>query len=236
MEAVSVVIPLYNEENTILPTFTELTRELENAGLTFEIVYVDVGSRDRSFMISSRLAEHHPHVQALSLPSPYPRLTQAEALRLGADSARYEVVLFPGSSGQLPAFEIPNLLKALHANELDLICGARKGGMRSRLASQVSRYFLRRFFSLDLRDFCSPIRAVRKGRLSHFLPVKGFDRMLPLYFKLKGLSVSEVGVSTRIHKTASSPGPLWILPEIWRLRRQVQQQGLAFLEEIPGQN
>ena len=232
MHAVSLVIPLHNEENTILPAFTEITRELENAGMSFEIVYVDISSRDRSGMIASRLAEHHPYVQALSLQQDLGR-NQAEALRLGAHSARHEVILFPGNAGQLPAKEIPNLVQALHSGQ-DLVCGSRRTGVRARLSSQLFRFFLRRSFAFDLSDFCTPIRVMRKHHLDYFLAIKGFDRLLPLYFKLKGLKVSEKEVTLRHnHTQLKAQGTIWILPQIWRLKRQIQLQGLSFLEEPP---
>ena len=233
VDSVSVVIPLHNEENSILPAFTEITRELENAGMNFEIVYVDVSSRDRSGMIVSRLAEHHPYVQALTLQRNLGR-NHAEALRLGASCARHEVILFPGNAGQLPAAEIPHLVGSLQTG-VDLVCGARKSGMRSKLSSQLFRFFLRRSFELDLRDFCSPIRVMRRVHLNNFLKIKGFDRLLPLYFKLKGLNVLEKTVAIRRHNQTplKTPGTIWVLPEIWRLKRQIQLKGLSFLEEAP---
>ncbi|MCC7405954.1 MAG: glycosyltransferase [Bdellovibrionales bacterium] len=227
---VSVVIPLHNEENSILPTFAELSRELENAGLNFEIVYVDVGSHDRSPMITSRLAENHPQVQALSVSSSArSRASFSEALRIGVDQAKHEVVVFAGSNGQLPAFEIPSMVQALNRGQ-DLVCGARKISWFNRLRHSLSRFMLRRFFAVDLHDLTSPILTTRKTPLRQFLGLRRLDRLLPVYFRLSGFRVSEVDVSTRKVTPTSRREPGWLLPEIWRLRKQMRLQNLKFIE------
>lgn len=103
----SVIIPVYNEEMNIVKLYNRLCQALNGAGIDWEVVYVNDGSRDRSLAILKGLAESDPHVRFLDFSRNFGHQL---AITAGIDHARGEWIVIMDGDGQDPPELLPELL------------------------------------------------------------------------------------------------------------------------------
>ena len=191
--AVSVVVPLFNEEENVPILQGELTAAL--SGLDYEIIFVDDGSTDGTVR---RIA-----------PDPRVRLVQFErnagqsaAMYAGLNSARGEVaVLIDGDLQNDPA-DIPRLLAEI-ARGADLVCGyraQRKDTAVKRITSRVANFVRSRFTKDGVRDTGCTLKAMKRECVTALLPFKGMHRFIPALVKGAGYRLVEIPVNHRPRK------------------------------------
>lgn len=159
--AVSVVVPLFNEEATIEELVERVRRTLDDAGTTFEIVLVDDGSTDRTPELLERVAAQEPRVRVRTLSRNF---GQAAALCCGIFESEGDVVVTLDGDLQNPPEEIPRLLAAL-APGVDVVTARRTVRHESawRLAgSRVVHWIARLLVGVDIQDFGGQFKAYRR--------------------------------------------------------------------------
>jgi dolichol-phosphate mannosyltransferase len=195
--AVSVVVPLFNEEENVPLLQAELTAALN--GLDYEIIFVDDGSVDRTV---ERIA-----------PDPRVRLVQFErnagqsaAIYAGLQSARGEVaVLIDGDLQNDPA-DIPKLLLEIRSGA-DLVCGyraQRKDTVVKRITSRVANFVRSRFTKDGVRDTGCTLKAMKHECIGALVPFKGMHRFIPALVKGAGYRLVEIPVNHRPRKFGQS--------------------------------
>ena len=191
--AVSVVVPLFNEEENVPILQAELTTAL--GGLDYEIIFVDDGSTDQT-------------VQRIA-PDPRVRLVQFErnagqsaAMYAGLQSSRGEVaVLIDGDLQNDPA-DIPKLLAGIERGA-DLVCGyraQRKDTVVKRITSRVANFVRSRFTKDGVRDTGCTLKAMKRECISALLAFKGMHRFIPALVKGAGYQLVEIPVNHRPRK------------------------------------
>lgn len=176
--AVSVVIPVYNEEANLEPLYERLDRVLQGIGGPYEVIFVDDGSRDRSLEILRRFQEKSEHVRVIQLNRNY---GQHAAVFAGLDNARGAVIVTLDADLQNPPEEIPRLLDKI-AEGHDVVGGWRKDRQDHavrRAFSWAVNQFTSRLVGVQMRDYGCMLRAYRRevvevlkgcGELSSFIP------------------------------------------------------------------
>jgi glycosyltransferase involved in cell wall biosynthesis len=191
--AVSVVVPLFNEEENVPILQGELTAAL--SGVDYEIIFVDDGSTDETMR---RIA-----------PDPRVRLVQFErnagqsaAMYAGLNSARGDVaVLIDGDLQNDPA-DIPRLLAEI-GRGADLVCGyraQRKDTVVKRITSRVANFVRSRFTKDGVRDTGCTLKAMKRECVTALLPFKGMHRFIPALVKGAGYRLVEIPVNHRPRK------------------------------------
>jgi len=187
---VSVVVPLYNEEENVPLLQSELVAAL--AGLEYEIIFVDDGSTDAT---RARIAAG-PRVRVLAFAR---NAGQSAALYEGLHAARGAVaVLIDGDLQNDPA-DIPKLLREIGAGA-DLVCGyraQRKDTRVKRLTSQIANAVRSRFTKDGVRDTGCTLKAMRRACIGALVPFKGMHRFIPALVKGAGYKIVEVPVNHR---------------------------------------
>ena len=195
--AISVVVPLYNEEENVPLLQAELTRALD--GLDYEIVFVDDGSTDRT---ADRI-EPGPRIQVLRFEK---NAGQSAALYAGLKNARgATAVLIDGDLQNDPA-DIPKLLSEIERGA-DLVCGyraQRKDTLVKRVTSRVANFIRSRFTKDGVRDTGCTLKAMRRECISALVPFKGMHRFIPALVKGAGYRLVEVPVNHRARKFGQS--------------------------------
>jgi len=195
--AVSVVVPLFNEEENVPLLQAELTSAL--SGLDYEIIFVDDGSTDGTVR---RIA-----------PDPRVRLVQFErnagqsaAMYAGINSARGAVaVLIDGDLQNDPA-DIPKLLAQIERGA-DLVCGyraQRKDTVVKRITSRIANFVRSRFTKDGVRDTGCTLKAMKRECVTALLPFKGMHRFIPALVKGAGYRLVEIPVNHRPRKFGRS--------------------------------
>jgi dolichol-phosphate mannosyltransferase len=195
--AVSVVVPLFNEEENIPILQSELTGAL--AGLDYEIIFVDDGSSDRTV---ARIARE-PRIQVVRFEK---NAGQSAAMYAGLHHARgATAVLIDGDLQNDPA-DIPRLLAEIERGA-DLVCGyraQRKDTFTKRGTSRVANFVRSRFTKDGVRDTGCTLKAMRRECISALLPFKGMHRFIPALVKGAGYRLVEVPVNHRPRKFGQS--------------------------------
>ncbi|MEY2497934.1 MAG: dolichol-phosphate mannosyltransferase [Verrucomicrobiota bacterium] len=195
--AVSIVVPLYNEEENVPLLQSELTSALN--GLDYEIVFVDDGSTDRT---ADRI-EPSPRIQVLRFEK---NAGQSAALYAGLRSARgATAVLIDGDLQNDPA-DIPKLLSEIERGA-DLVCGyraQRKDTFVKRVTSRVANFVRSRFTKDGVRDTGCTLKAMRRECISALIPFKGMHRFIPALVKGAGFRLVEIPVNHRARKFGQS--------------------------------
>jgi glycosyltransferase involved in cell wall biosynthesis len=195
--AISVVVPLFNEEENVPLLQAELMAAL--AGLEFEIIFVDDGSVDRTV---DRIVPS-PQVRVIRFAK---NAGQSAAMHAGLKAVRGAVaVLIDGDLQNDPA-DIGKLLAAIEGGA-DLACGyraQRKDTIIKRLTSRIANTVRSRFTKDGVRDTGCTLKAIRRECISALVPFKGMHRFIPALVKGAGYRLVEIPVNHRPRKFGQS--------------------------------
>ena len=197
MSNLSVVVPLYNEEQNV----AMLQRELADAliGLDYEIIFVDDGSQDETV---ARIATD-PRTRVLRFEK---NAGQSAAIFAGLQAVRSEVaVLIDGDLQNDPA-DIPRLLAEI-ARGADLVCGyraQRKDMLLKRITSRVANFVRSRFTRDGVRDTGCTLKAMRRDCIAALVSFKGMHRFIPALVKGAGYRLVEIPVNHRPRRFGQS--------------------------------
>src|SRR6202035_4804239 len=167
--AVSIVVPVFNEEENMSILQAELRLALK--GIDYEIVFVDDGSTDRSV----DKIENAPNIRVLRFEK---NAGQSAALYAGIKAAGGAVIVTIDADLQNDPADIPKLLAQLDAG-VDLVCGYRKtrrDTLVKRLTSRVANFVRSRYTKDGVRDTGCTLKAMRKECAGALIPFKGMHR------------------------------------------------------------
>ena len=188
--AVSVVVPVFNEEENVSILQSELRAAL--SGLDYEIVFVDDGSTDRS----AEKIETAPNIRILR----FERNTgQSAALYAGIRAARGETIVMIDGDLQNDPADIPRLLEQI-AQGADLACGyraKRKDTITKRMTSRIANFVRSRFTKDYVRDTGCTLKAMRRECADALVPFKGMHRFIPALIRGAGHRLVEIPVNHR---------------------------------------
>ncbi len=193
----SVVIPVYNEEASLPPLWSELREVLDRLGLTFEVVFVDDGSRDRSVELIRAFRETDQRVRLIRLKTNGGETAATDA---GLRTARGRRVVVMDADLQNDPADIPMLLS--HLDHWDAATGWRVDRAAGdkfvrRVSSRVANR-IRNWVSADtIQDSGCTFRAFRRECLRGLVLYRGFHRFIPTLLKMRGYRVIEVPVGHR---------------------------------------
>jgi glycosyltransferase involved in cell wall biosynthesis len=195
--AVSVIVPLFNEEENISILQSELRAALD--GLDYEIVFVDDGSVD----CTVERIETAPNIRLIRFEK---NTGQSAAIYAGLRAARgANAVLIDGDLQNDPA-DIPRLLAEV-ARGADLVCGYRlnrQDTLVKRLTSWIANAVRSRFTKDGVRDTGCTLKAIRRECVSALVPFKGMHRFIPALIKGAGYRLVEIPVNHRPRRFGQS--------------------------------
>ncbi len=187
---VSVVVPLFNEEESISLLQTELSAALKN--FDYEIVFVDDGSAD----CTADRIEHKMNVRVIRFEK---NAGQSAAIYAGVMAARGATLVLIDGDLQNDPGDIPRLLAEI-ARGADLVCGyraQRRDTRVKRLTSRIANAVRSRFTKDGVRDTGCTLKAMRRECISALVPFKGMHRFIPALVKGAGFRLVEIPVNHR---------------------------------------
>jgi len=193
----SVVIPVYDEEQNLPILWLELRSVLEPLGLTFEVVFVDDGSRDRSAELIRGFREADSRVRLVRLKTNGGETAATDA---GFKAARGTWVVTMDADLQNDPHDIPTLIG--HLDRWDAVTGWRvqRGDGDSwerRLSSRVANRVRNGLSDESIQDSGCTFRAFRRECLRGLVLYRGFHRFIPTLLRMRGYRVIEVPVRHR---------------------------------------
>lgn len=186
----SVVVPLFNEEENVAPLCEEIAAAL--IGRPFEIILVDDKSTDATLSRIPKL----PHIRVIEFEK---NTGQSGAMYAGIHASSGEILILMDGDRQNDPADIPRLLAELDKG-FDLVCGyraQRKDTFSKRLTSRFANAIRSRFTKDGVRDTGCTLKALRAGCKEALLPFYGMHRFIPALIKGMGYRITEIPVNHR---------------------------------------
>lgn len=202
--AISVVIPLFNEEESIPALYQSLTAALEAYDHPYEIIIVDDGSRDRSYELLTDLARADARLGVVRLRRNF---GQTAAFAAGFDHARGDVVITMDADLQNDPADIPKLMAQIDAG-YDIVSGWRKDRqdrlLDRRLPSVLANRLISNVTDVRLHDYGCSLKAYRRDILKEVRLYGELHRFIPALAAQIGGRVTEVPVNHRARQFGAS--------------------------------
>lgn len=194
----SVVVPIYNEEDCLPGTLLEVRDALEGAGMrNWEAVVVDDGSSDRSPQIIKALAAEDPRFRLIRFSR---NCGQTAAFDKGFREARGALVGMMDGDGQNDPRDFPRLIGALERERVDMMCGVRQKRQDTvirKISSRVANGVRNWATQESVTDVGCSIRVFRRECIDRIKLYEGMHRFFPTLFRMEGYSISEIPVNHR---------------------------------------
>jgi len=201
---ISIVIPVYNEAESLPPLHAELDATLKALGKSYEIIAVDDGSRDDSLPVLKQLAEHDPHLVVVSLRRNF---GQTAAFAAGFDQARGQVVITIDADGQNDPADIAPLLDKM-AEGYDIVSGWRQNRkeplLTRKIPSRVANAIITGNTGISLHDSGCSLKAYDYEVIKTVKLYGDMHRFIPAFASWMGVKVAEVPVKDRARQFGQS--------------------------------
>jgi glycosyltransferase involved in cell wall biosynthesis len=204
MRGISVVIPVYNEEDNVAEGFKEVSQVLSSMNRPYEIIYVDDGSRDRTVARLLECGGNDPRLQLVQLRRNF---GQTAAMAAGFDHTQYEIVVALDGDLQNDPAEIPQMVAKLDEG-FDLVAGWRKARKDKFISRKLPSMLANRLISwatgVRLHDYGCTLK-VMTGEIARGLRLYGeMHRFIPALANEMGAKIVEVPVNHRERKYGTS--------------------------------
>jgi glycosyltransferase involved in cell wall biosynthesis len=200
----SIVVPIYNEAESLPELISELEHVLSGLNLSYEILAVDDGSRDESISVLRRLQQEVPQIKIVALRRNF---GQTAGFSAGFDLAQGAVVVTIDADGQNDPADIPRLLAKMDEG-YDIVSGwrtARKEPLLTRrLPSMIANRLISRATDVRLHDYGCSLKAYRLDVVKSVQLYGELHRFLPALAAPYGVRVAELPVNDRPRKHGHS--------------------------------
>src|SRR5713226_4036389 len=202
--AVSVVIPLHNEEKNLLPLYDQLVKALECCPGQFEILLVDDASTDGSVELLRSLTEVDARLKVIRLRRNF---GQTAALAAGFELAQGEVIVAMDGDQQHDPADIPVLLEKLEEG-YDIVSGWRRervdNALTRKIPSRIANWLMRHASGVPLHDFGTTFKAYRRDTIKDIRLYGELHRFIPALASLNGAHVAEVPIRNVVREEGDS--------------------------------
>ena len=178
---ISVVIPLLDEQDSLVELHDWIAQVMQSNRLTYELIFIDDGSRDNSWAIIEDLSQKNPSVSGIRFAKNFGK---SQALHAGFEKAKGDVVITMDADLQDSPDEIPELFRLIKEENLDIVSGWKKkrydAYFTKNLPSKLFNWAARRISGLKLHDFNCGLKAYKKeviksievyGEMHRYIPV-----------------------------------------------------------------
>ncbi len=201
----SIVVPLYNEDESLPELESWIRRVAEREGYEYEILFINDGSTDQSWQVIEDLAQKNPCVRGVSFRRNYGK---SAALQTGFEHARGEVVITMDADLQDSPDEIPALIKGIKVDGYDLVSGWKKkryDPLTKTIPTKLFNAATRRLSGIKLHDFNCGLKAYRNTVVKSIEVYGEMHRYTPVLAKMAGYkNIGEQVVEHQARKYGST--------------------------------
>ncbi len=186
---ISVIVPLYNEEESIPKLFEWIERVMKENKFSYEVIFINDGSTDKSWKVIETLQKNSSHVRGIKLRHNYGK---SPALYCGFNAAEGDVVITMDADLQDSPDEIPELFSMIKNDDYDLVSGWKKKRYDSKLTknipSKIYNATARRVTGLKLHDMNCGLKAYRNEVVKNIEVYGEMHRYIPFLAKNAGFT------------------------------------------------
>jgi glycosyltransferase involved in cell wall biosynthesis len=197
----SIVIPVYNEEDNVLPLHERVTAAMQGIGVDYEVIVVNDGSRDQTAVRLQSLGSKDPRLKVVNFRRNF---GQTAAMMAGIDYASGDIIVGLDGDLQNDPADIPKLLAKL-AEGYDVVSGWRvnrkDAALKRNLPSRIANWLISKISGIHLHDYGCSLKAYRKHVVKGVRLYGEMHRFIPIYASWQGGRVAEIPVDhhPRIH-------------------------------------
>ncbi len=209
---ISVVVPVYNEEENLPILIPRLAEVLEPLGESYEMIFVDDGSIDGSRKIIKEMSSKYPQIRLLGFKK---NCGETAAGAAGLREANGKVVITIDADLQNDPKDIPRMLEYL--KEYDMVTGwrqEREDSWIKRITSKIANEIRNGLSGETIRDSGCTFRAYRRECLQNIKLYKGMHRFMPTLVKMEGFRVVEIPIAHHPREFGVSKYTTW--NRMWR--------------------
>jgi dolichol-phosphate mannosyltransferase len=204
---ISIIVPVFNEEDNVLPLAEELASAMSRTAHSYELVFVDDASTDATWSRIAMARRSNQRVRGLRHGR---NAGQSAALWTGLRASQAGILVTLDGDRQNDPADLPRLLEAL--NGCDFVCGVRRkrhDDWLRRISTRVARWARRKVLKVDFCDTGCAFRAFRRECLEGVLPFNGVHRFLPVLVHGSGCRTQEIDINHRPRVAGQSKYGLW---------------------------
>lgn len=195
----SIVIPLYNEDESLPELYSWIERVMNERNFSYEIIFVDDGSTDTSWQVITQLREKSPHVKGIKFRRNYGK---SPALHCAFAIAQGDVIITMDADLQDSPEEIPALYDMIVNEKYDLVSGWKKkryDPITKTLPTKLFNATARKVSGIQLHDFNCGLKAYRKDVVKNIEVYNDMHRYIPYLAKIAGFK--RIGEKEVIHQS-----------------------------------
>jgi len=200
----SVVVPLYNEEQTVEELYARLTKTMSETGLRYELVFVDDGSTDNTLEILKEITGRDGKVTVVELRRNF---GQTAALAAGFDIAAGQIIISMDGDLQHTPEEIPNFIEKINAG-YDVVSGWRKNRVDNlvlrKIPSRVANWFASKISGVEIHDFGTTFKAYRREIIEELNLYGEMHRFIPALLAGSGARIIEIPIQNIVRPRGES--------------------------------
>ncbi|MGV3775018.1 MAG: glycosyltransferase family 2 protein [Verrucomicrobiales bacterium] len=203
----SIIVPVFNEEDNILPLAREIQSAVKPLGMRYELVFVDDASSDATWAKIETARRIEPRIRAFRHTK---NSGQSAALWTGIQASRGVIIATMDGDLQNDPADIPRLMESLA--EVDFVCGVRKkrkDNFLRRISSRTARLARKWALGVDFSDTGCAMRVFKRSALAEVFPFNGLHRFLPVLVHGAGATTREAPVNHRARVAGKSKYGLW---------------------------
>src|ERR1700740_2305783 len=201
---ISVIVPVFNEADTLIDVCQGVRRELTQIGLTWELIFINDGSTDPSQEILDHLADEDQRVRVIQFKR---NAGQTAAMMAGFDHARGEIIIPLDGDGQNDPADIPQMLDLINQG-YDVVSGWRKDRQDNYIQRNVPSIFANKLISavsgVQLHDFGCSMKAYKRHVVDGIRLYGEMHRFLPIYASWHGARIVEMTVNHHPRRSGNS--------------------------------
>jgi len=191
----SIVVPLYNEEENVGLLYSMIADSIVGIGRSVEVVFVDDGSKDMTFKVAEEIAANDPRLRVVKFSRNY---GQTPAMAAGIDIARGKIIVTMDGDLQNDPADIPNLVEKI-GEGYDIVVGwrfDRKDKLISRkLPSFVANWLIGKVTGVPIKDNGCSLKAFRADVIKHVPLYSDMHRFIPAMTSIAGTRIAEIKVT-----------------------------------------
>ena len=200
----SVVVPVYNEELSVQPLYEAISKALNKLNLSYEILFIDDGSSDNTYLNSKELAEKDPHLKVVKLKRNY---GQTIGLHAGFQNATGKMIVTMDGDLQNDPEDIEQMVEKIKEGN-DIVLGWRHNRqdkiISRKIPSKIANWLISRLTGVPVKDNGCAIRAYRAEIIKKFPMYSEMHRLLPVMTALSGAKFTQIKVKHHARKFGSS--------------------------------
>jgi len=190
----SVIVPLFNEEDSVVPLFNRIVESIQDLDIDYEIILVDDGSQDNTFQEALKLAKKNKRLRIIEFRRNY---GQTPAMAAGIDHARGSVLVTMDGDLQNDPGDIPRLLQKLDEG-YDIVVGWRHKRqdklITRKIPSRIANWLIGKVTGVPIKDNGCSLKAYKADVIKNIPLYSEMHRFIPAMTSLAGTRIAEIRV------------------------------------------